>query len=67
MSVDSGVVAIDKARGWALLDIAILLNEHWREFYQYLHGDKDTFLLAALLTGVSQPVIEHDPSRATAT
>jgi hypothetical protein len=61
MSVDSGVIAIDKARGWALLDIAILFNEHWRESYQYLHGDKDTFLLAALLTGVSLPVIEQRP------
>ena len=31
------------------------------KFYQYLHGDKDTFLLAALLTGVSLPVIEQRP------
>src|SRR5262245_25085037 len=61
MSVDSGVIAIDKARGWALLDLAILLNEHWRESYKYLHGDKDTFLIAALLTGEKQPVIEHRP------
>ena len=61
MSVDSGVIAIDKARGWALLDLAILLNEHWRDSYRYLHGDKDTFLIAALLTGASQPVIEHRP------
>lgn len=61
MSVDSGMIAIDKARGWRLLDIAILLNEHWRESYNYLHGDKDTFLIAALLTGASEPVIEHRP------
>ena len=39
----------------------MLLNEHWREAYNYLHGDKDTFLLAALLTGASQPAIEHRP------
>jgi hypothetical protein len=61
VSVDSGVIAIDKARNWTLLDIAILLNEHWGESYRYLHGDKDTFLLSAVLTGASQPVIEHRP------
>jgi hypothetical protein len=61
MSVDSGVIAVDKARCWSILDLAMLLNEHWREAYTYLHGDKDTFLLAALLTGASQPAIEHRP------
>lgn len=61
MSVDSGVIVIDKARDWLLLDLAILLNEHWRKSYKYLHGDKDTFLIAALLTGARQPVIEHRP------
>jgi hypothetical protein len=61
MSVDSGVIAVDKARHWKLLDIAILLNAHWRESYEYLHGDKDTFLIAALLTGAEEPVIGHRP------
>ena len=61
MSVDSGVIAIDKARCWTILDLAMLFNEHWREAYTYLHGDKDTFLLAALLTGASQPAIEYRP------
>ena len=61
MSVDSGVIAIDKARCWTMLDLAMLFNEHWREAYTYLHGDKDTFLLAALLTGASQPAIEYRP------
>lgn len=61
MSADSGMIAIDKERHWKLLDIAILLNERWRESYQYLHGDKDTFLVAALLTGVDSPVIDLRP------
>ena len=61
MSVDSGVIAIDKERHWRLLDLTILLNEHWRESYQYLHGDKDTLLIAALLTGTNEPVIQHRP------
>lgn len=58
---DSSVIAVDKARGWDVLDIAILLNEHWRESYKYLHGDKDTFLLAAILTGSRHATIEHRP------
>jgi alpha 1,2-mannosyltransferase len=60
-SVDSGVIAIDKRRAWRILDLAMVLNEYWREAYKYLHGDKDTFLIAALLTGASQPAIEHRP------
>jgi hypothetical protein len=55
------VLAIDKSRAWKVLDIAILLNEHWRESYKYLHGDKDTFLLAAILTGSRPARIEHRP------
>ena len=61
ISLDSGVLAIDKARGWNVLDMTILFNEHWRESYKYLHGDKDTFLLAAILSGATQARIEHRP------
>jgi hypothetical protein len=61
VSVDSGMIAVDKSRNWRLLDLAILFNERWQETYQLLHGDKDTFLLAAILTGVSDPVMPHRP------
>jgi hypothetical protein len=61
MSVDSGVLVIDKAQHWSLLDVAILLNERWRESYRYLHGDKDTFLIAALLTGANDFMIGRRP------
>ena len=47
VSVDSGVLAVDKERNLDVLHVAILLNEHCHEIYKYLHGDKDTFLLAA--------------------
>jgi alpha 1,2-mannosyltransferase len=60
-SVDSSVVAIDKERAWGVLDLAILLNEHWEEVYQFLHGDKDTFLLASILAGGGHQIIEHRP------
>ena len=61
ISFDSGVLAIDKARGWTLLDMTILLNEHWRDAYKYLHGDKDTFLLGGILTGSPYRTIPHRP------
>ena len=61
VSVESSVLAIDKARAWDVLNVAILLNEHWRESYKYLYGDKDTFLLAAILTGSRPAQIEHRP------
>ena len=60
-SVDSSVIAIDKERAWQVLDLAILLNEHWQEVYKFLHGDKDTFLLAAILAGSHHNIIEHRP------
>ena len=60
-SVDSSVIAIDKDRAWNALDLAILLNEHWQEVYQFLHGDKDTFLLASILAGGAHQMIEHRP------
>ena len=55
------MLAIDKARGWTLLDMTILLNEHWRDAYKYLHGDKDTFLLGGILTGSPYRTIPHRP------
>jgi hypothetical protein len=60
-SVDSSVIAIDKERAWDVLNLAILLNERWQEVYQFLHGDKDTFLLAAILAGAQYQIIEHRP------
>ena len=61
VSFDSGVLAIDKARGWQVLDMTLVLNEHWRESYKYLHGDKDTFLLSAILTGAAYGRVQHRP------
>ncbi len=61
ISIDSGIIAIDKERHWNLLDRAILFNEHWRDTYRCLHGDKDTFLLASLLTGDRHATVSHRP------
>jgi hypothetical protein len=35
-SVDSGIILTDKARVWDILDLAVLMNEHWGEIYDAL-------------------------------
>lgn len=60
-SFESSIIALDKQRCWPLLDLAILLNEHWEDVYDSLHGDKDTFLIAAELAGLEAGLIEHRP------
>jgi hypothetical protein len=61
ISFESSVMALNKRRCWTLLDIAILLNEHWEDVYGFLHGDKDTFLVAAELSGTEVALLEHRP------
>src|ERR1700733_9098149 len=40
VSVESGIVAVDKARAWNVLDTTVLLNEYWEDLYSLIHGDK---------------------------
>jgi hypothetical protein len=61
ISIDAGLLAVDKQRSWCSLDLAVLLNEHVEEVYRAIHGDKDTFLLAALLAGQEPAIIMHPP------
>lgn len=48
---ESGQMVIDKARCWRALNLAWWYNEHSEFFYQYIHGDKDTFHLGWRRTG----------------
>ena len=48
-SVELGVMLADKSRVWDVLDLAVLMNEHWEEIYDVRYGDKDTFLVSARL------------------
>lgn len=43
---ESGQIVIDKARCWPPLRLAMWFNEQADFYYQYLHGDKETFHLA---------------------
>jgi hypothetical protein len=60
-SVEAGALLVDKERAWPLLDVAVLLNEHVEEIYQAIYGDKDTFLLSALLVGREPTLLPHRP------
>jgi hypothetical protein len=60
-SIDSGVLLADKARVWDILDLAITMNEFSDELYRLIHGDKDTFLLSAMLLNRSFGFIPHRP------
>ncbi|THD66230.1 MAG: hypothetical protein E7813_13180 [Bradyrhizobium sp.] len=60
-SLESGVLAIDKKQAWLLLDLAVLLNEYWEQAYRYIHGDKDSFLIAAELARQNYAIVDHRP------
>ncbi|MBX9775208.1 MAG: alpha-1,3-mannosyltransferase family protein [Xanthobacteraceae bacterium] len=60
-SVEACALLFDKQRAWRLLDLAVLLNEHVEEIYSALYGDKDTFLVAALLLGDTPALMPHRP------
>lgn len=60
-SVDSGIVLIDKARAWDVLDLALAMNERSDALYKLIHGDKDTYLLAAMLLARPFGMMPHRP------
>jgi hypothetical protein len=66
-SIESGQVLIDKARCWRALALANWMNQRSEFFYQYLHGDKDTFLFAWLMLGAPYHLIGHLPRRLPST
>ncbi len=43
---ESGQMLFDKRRCWAALRLSLWFNEHSDFYYQFLHGDKETFHLA---------------------
>lgn len=61
ISIESGQLLFDKARHWASLDLALALNEEAQSLYKYVHGDKDTFLLGAMMSGSDYAMIPGRP------
>ena len=46
LEFETGQILVDKSRCWRALCLALWMNENSDFFYQYLHGDKETFHLA---------------------
>ena len=44
--VESGQVLMNKERCWRALNLCLWYNQHSELFYNYVHGDKETFHLA---------------------
>jgi hypothetical protein len=47
-------VLLDRGRHWDVLHWLWLLNSHPDPLKQYLHGDKDSFLIAFYMAGKAQ-------------
>ena len=60
-AIESGQLVIDKSRHWSALQTVLHLNEHADYYYDFLYGDKDTYLLALLLTGEPYTLVPHRP------
>ncbi|HTL15689.1 MAG TPA: glycosyltransferase family 9 protein, partial [Patescibacteria group bacterium] len=50
---ESGQIVVDKERSWKALCLAMWFNEQSDFYYQYLHGDKETFHLAFCKLGMN--------------
>lgn len=66
-SVESGQMVLDKSRCWRALSLSHWINQHSDVFYRFLHGDKDTFLIAWLMLMQPYHLIRHRPKLLEAT
>lgn len=48
---ESGVVAINKDKNQDIVDKIYFLNDYHQYTYSFIHGDKETFWLACIMTG----------------
>jgi hypothetical protein len=62
ISIESGQLLIDKARHWASLDMALALNEEAHHTNKLIYGDKDTFLLGAMMSGAEFALVPGRPN-----
>jgi len=60
--LESGQLLVDRRRHLHALDLALLLND-WRDYvYQWVYGDKDTWLLAWHLAGSEYGLPRRNPA-----
>jgi hypothetical protein len=55
---ESGQIVVDKRRCWKALNLSLWFNCNSDFFYQYLHGDKETFHLAFRLLNQSFSLVD---------
>jgi hypothetical protein len=60
-SFESGQMVLDKRRCWRALALAHWMNQRSEDFYDVLHGDKDTFLIAWSMLGQARHLVRHLP------
>lgn len=60
-SMESGQLCIDRTRHWHSLCVADEINRRAETFYSMIYGDKDTFLLAWILTDSAFAMVPHLP------
>jgi hypothetical protein len=60
-SFESGQLLVDKARCWEALKLTLWINQRAEAFYALLYCDKDTFLIAWLLTRTPYGLVPHAP------
>ena len=58
LEFETGQIVVDKMRCWKALRLCLWFNEHSDFYYQYLHGDKETFHLAFRKVGKSYSLIK---------
>lgn len=58
-SFETGQMVIDKARSWPALSLTVWLNQQSDFLYDYIYGDKDTFLIAWWLCEQPFSLVPH--------
>ena len=64
---ESGQIVVNKERCWAPLSLAFWYNDHSEFFYQYVHGDKETFHMAWRKLGQEYSIVPYPIQSLTGT
>jgi hypothetical protein len=59
--LEAGQVLINKKKAWKAMQVTLHMNRHHGFYYDMVWGDKDTYLLAWLVTQTPYRVIPHRP------
>ncbi|MCR9195355.1 MAG: alpha-1,3-mannosyltransferase family protein [Hyphomonas sp.] len=60
-SWETGQVAVNRTRHWRSLWLTFEINQRADTFYELVYGDKDTFLIAWLMSEAKCVVVPHTP------